>query len=209
MRRRSGKTAVTFLPEQVTDRAVRPQERGPWAAFVAWWGPRPVAQITIILALGALLLWFGLNAAAALQRAGISPGFDFLGRAANFQIGEAPIPFQAGDTYLRAISVGLLNTLKAALSGCLFATCLGVALGVLSLTPSRIIRALVRGYIEVIRNTPLLLQLFFWIALARALPGPRQAPEAFGVVLSNRGIFVPALTAPEGWALPLAGGGWR
>lgn len=196
---------MTFLPENLTDRALRPQERGPWAAFVAWWGPRPFAQIAVILGLAALLLWFGHNAAAALHRAGISPGFAFLSRTANFQIGEAPIPFQAGDTYLRAIAVGLLNTLKAALSGCLFATILGVALGVLSLTPSRVVRVLVRAYIEVIRNTPLLLQLFFWIALAHALPGPRQAPSALGVVLSNRGIFVPALTAPEGWTLPLAG----
>jgi general L-amino acid transport system permease protein len=162
-----------------------------------------MAQIAVILAIGVLMVWFGHNVALALHRAGISPGFAFLTRTANFQIGEAPIPFQAGDTYLRAIAVGLLNTLKAALSGCLFATVLGVALGILSLTRSRLVRVLVRGYIEVIRNTPLLLQLFFWIALAHALPGPRQAPAVLGVVLSNRGIFVPSLTAPTGGLLPL------
>ncbi len=178
--------------------------RGRWAALVDWWGPHPLSQAAVILGIAAVLFWLGTNVAASLRSAGITPGFDFLFRSANFQIGEASIAFQAGDTYLRAITVGLLNTLKVAVAGCLLATILGVAIGVAGLSENPFLGAIVRAYVEIVRNTPLLLQLFFWIALARALPGPRQAPGGAGFYLSNRGIFMPALTAPSGWILPLA-----
>lgn len=180
-----------------------PGERRLWTALVEWWGPHPWLQLAAILVIAALLAWFGLNAAAALARSGISPGFAFLGHAAGFQIGEAPIGFQAGDTYLRAIAVGAVNTLRVAAVGCVLATVLGVGIGVVGLAANPILSAIVRIYIEVIRNTPLLLQLFFWIAVARSLPGPRQALGGFGVLLSNRGVFVPLPVAETGLLLPL------
>lgn len=188
----------------VEDGASHPLQRGRWAALVEWWGPRPMAQAAVILGIAVVLFWFGMNVAASLARSGITPGFGFLSRAANFQIGETSIPFHAGDTYLRAIAVGLLNTLKVAVAGCVLATVLGVAVGVAGLAGNPILGGLIRGYIEVVRNTPLLLQLFFWIALARTLPGPKEAPGGAGFYLSNRGVFVPAPTAPSGWLLPLA-----
>nr|WP_255607504.1 ABC transporter permease subunit [Ancylobacter sp. Lp-2] len=129
-----------------------------------------------------------------MARIGISPGFGFLDRAANFEIGESPIAFSAGDTYARAIFAGLLNTFKVAILGCVLATVLGVALGVARLSGNLLLAGLVRGYVEIVRNTPLLLQLFLWIALAHALPGPRQALVLFDTVfLTNRGVFVPRL----------------
>lgn len=192
------------LPVRSDGQGPHPFARDRFAALAEWWGPRPWSQIAVILGIAALLLWFGMNVAAALQRAGITPGFDFLLRTANFQIGESSLAFQAGDTYLRAIAVGMVNTLKVAVAGCLLATCLGVAIGIGGLSANPLLGGLVRIYIETIRNTPLLLQLFFWIALARNLPGPKQAPGGAGFYLSNRGIFVPALTSAGGWLLPLA-----
>ncbi|RWR34629.1 ABC transporter permease subunit [Sinirhodobacter populi] len=181
---------------------VRPRgRRGRWSALAEWWGPRPWTQIAVILGIAAVFLWLGLNVAEALRRAGISPGFAFLGRSAGFQIGEAPIAFSAGDSYLRAILAGLLNTLKVAVAGCVLTTILGVAVGVAGLSGNPLMSRLVKIYIEVIRNTPLLLQLFFWIALARNLPGPRQAFGAAGVLLSNRGIFLPMPVVETGWLL--------
>lgn len=174
----------------------------PWHAFAAWWGPRPWSQLAVILAITAILYWFGLNIAASLARAGIRPGFDFLWNAANFQIGETPIAFRAGDTYLRAILVGLVNTLRVAVAGCGLATVLGVAFGILSLSGNPLVTRLVRLYVEVIRNTPLLLQLFFWIALFRNLPGPRQALGGAGFYLSNRGAFLPAVQFGHPLVLP-------
>ncbi len=180
-----------------------PNQRGRWPALIEWWGPRPWAQIAVILGIAAVLVWFGMNTVEALHRAGISPGFAFLGRTAGFQIGEAPIPFAAGDSYLRAIMAGLLNTLKVAMAGCILATVLGVAVGIAGMAGNPVLGRVVKIYIEIIRNTPLLLQLFFWVALARNLPGPRQAFGGGGILLSNRGVFLPAPTLETLWPLLL------
>ncbi|WP_287205909.1 ABC transporter permease subunit [Mesorhizobium sp.] len=85
---------------------------------------------------------------------------------ANFEIGEAPIAFKAGDPYAWAILAGFLNTLKVAALGCVLATVLGDVFGVAGLSGNLLLGGLVRWYVETIRNTRLLLQLFFWLSLA-------------------------------------------
>jgi general L-amino acid transport system permease protein len=168
-----------------------------------WWGHHPIAQLAVITSFVALLVYLGINVTTTMTRIGVSPGFDFLWRSANFEIGESPIAFEAGDPYLRSMLAGLLNTLKVALFGCIFATILGVAVGVAGLSGNLLLAFLVRWYVEVIRNTPLLLQLFFWISLAKAFPAPRQAGSLFGsIYLTNRGVYVPTVSV-EG--LPLTG----
>ncbi|WP_350297319.1 amino acid ABC transporter permease [Agrobacterium arsenijevicii] len=159
--------------------------------------------MAIIASFVALLVYLGINVTTTMTRIGVSPGFDFLWRSANFEIGESPIAFAAGDPYLRAMLAGLLNTLKVALFGCIFATILGVILGVAGLSGNLLLASLVRWYVELIRNTPFLLQLFFWISLAKAFPAPRQASALLGsIYLTSRGVYVPTVSM-EG--LPLAG----
>ncbi|WP_281036614.1 MULTISPECIES: amino acid ABC transporter permease [unclassified Rhizobium] len=159
--------------------------------------------MAIIASFVVLLVYLGINVTTTMTRIGVSPGFDFLWRSANFEIGESPIAFAAGDPYLRAMLAGLLNTLKVALFGCIFATILGVILGVAGLSGNLLLASLVRWYVELIRNTPLLLQLFFWISLAKAFPAPRQASALLGsIYLTNRGVYVPTVSM-EG--LPLNG----
>lgn len=171
-----------------------PEGPGPIRRVAAWWGPRPVLQIAAILAVAALFAVLGRNTAETMARIGVTPGFAFLGRAANFEIGESPISFHAGDTYARAILAGLLNTVKVAVLGCVLATVLGVALGVARLSGNLLLSGLVRWYVEIVRNTPLLLQLLFWISLAQAFPAPRRAITVFDAVfLTGRGVFVPGL----------------
>lgn len=169
----------------------------------AWWGGWPIGQFAFLAAC-ALLGWLFIQSVLeTMARVGILPGFGFLTGSANFEIGESPIAFRAGDTYLRAILAGLLNTLKVSLLGCVLATILGVAVGIASLSRNLLLSGLVRWFIEITRNTPLLLQLFFWMSLAKALPAPRQASALFGTVfLTNRGIYTPAL-ALEGGPLGL------
>jgi len=163
---------------------------------VAWWGAWPLAQALVVAATVALIYLLAANASATMQRLGITPGFGFLGHSANFEIGESVIAFRAGDPYLRAILAGLVNTVKVAALGCVLATILGVALGIAGLSGNLLLATLVRWYVEIVRNTPLLLQLFFWIALAKAFPPPRQALSAFDALfLSNRGVYVPAVGA--------------
>lgn len=139
-----------------------------------------------------LFWWLGANTLDTMARAGITPGFDFLRRSANFEIGESLISYSSADTYGRAILVGLLNTIRVAMLGCVLATVLGVVLAVMRLSGNPLLKWLIQGYIEVVRNTPLLLQLFFWSALTKALPAPRQAISLgeFGF-LSNRGVYIP------------------
>ena len=181
------------------------QGSGTLHRIAEWWGPRPITQVAVIAAALGLFLYLSNNAIVATSSYGT--GFDFLRYSANFQIGESSIiPFQAGDTYARAIIVGLINTLKVAVLGCVLATILGVLIGVAGLSSNLLLAGLVRWYIEAIRNTPLLLQLFFWIALAKALPPPRQAIGMFDAVfLTNRGVFIPGIvidgTSWATWAL--------
>lgn len=165
----------------------------------AWWGGWPIGQLAFLVVCALLGAFFVLNVLQAMARIGILPGFGFLSSSANFEIGESSIPFRAGDTYLRAILAGLLNTLKVSLLGCLFATILGVAVGIAGLSRNLLLSGLVRGFIEITRNTPLLLQLFFWMSLAKALPAPRQASALFGTVfLTSRGVYLPSISLEGG-----------
>jgi general L-amino acid transport system permease protein len=137
--------------------------------------------------------WFLVaNALDALARLGISTGFGFLAQPAGFGIGEAPIPFTAEDSYLRAFGVGLLNTLKVSALGVVLATLVGVLAGLGRLSGNIFVSAIATGYVELFRNTPQLLQIVFWYSLATNLPRPRQALEPIaGVFLSNRGLYLP------------------
>ncbi|MDB5375830.1 MAG: transporter permease [Rubritepida sp.] len=173
--------------------------------------PRDIALQAALLAvlLGAFAWCLG-NAADALGRRGIAMGFSYLWEQAGFGIGESAIPFQPSDTYARAFLVGLLNTLKVSAFAIVAATILGVALGLMRLSPNLGARALSGAYVELFRNTPQLLQIIFWYWLITRLPGPRQALRPMeGLLISNRGVML-AWPQPHpawemaGWAL-LAG----
>lgn len=161
--------------------------RRPGAAMLA-------AQVALIGGLIAVAAVLGWNLVGNMHRLGLTPGFAFLGHAANFEIGESLFAYAAGDSYARAIAVGLGNTVRVAVIGCVATTVIGVALGIARLSTNPLLSRAVQAYVEVVRNTPLLLQLFFWSATIRALPGPRQALQPIpGVYLSNRGLFLPWL----------------
>jgi len=143
-----------------------------------------------------LLVWFLVsNTMSNLTARNISTGFDFLGQEAGFAIGESLIAYQPADTYGRAIWVGAVNTLRVAVLGIVLATVLGTTIGIARISRNWLIARLAGVYVEVMRNVPLLLQLFFWYALiTENMPGPRQAHHPMpGVFLSNRGLEVPGL----------------
>ncbi|RFB81458.1 ABC transporter permease subunit [Methylovirgula sp. 4M-Z18] len=139
-----------------------------------------------------------------MDRLGMAPSLSYLWQPASFDISESLIPYQAGDPYWLAILVGLLNTLKLAFFGCLLATVLGVVLGVARLSGNPLLSRLVQIYVELIRNTPLTLQLFFWIATTHALPPARQALQPLpATYLSVRGVFLPWFDVSGGSLWPL------
>lgn len=157
-----------------------------------------------ILVVGAVVLvgWFLIsNTLDNLARRSIATGYDFLEREAAFGIGESLIDYSPKDSYGRAFLVGVLNTLKVSVIGVLLATIIGTVVGVARLSSNWLIAKLASTYVEIVRNIPPLLQLFFWYALvAESLPPVRQALNPVpGVFLSQRGLRVPVPAADPVW----------
>ena len=151
-----------------------------------------VWQVLVVGIIGAIVWWLWSNTVHNLEVRRIATGFGFLGREAGLPIAESVIEYSPTDTYLRALTVGLLNTPKVAIVGIILATLFGTLIGIARLSRNWLLSKIAGVYIEVIRDLPLLLQLLFWYAILQALPGPRQAihPMA-GVFLSNRGLKLP------------------
>jgi general L-amino acid transport system permease protein len=161
--------------------------------------PRLRALVYQASALGVALFiaWYLVsNTLANLEERNIASGFAFLGSEAGFAIGETSfLSHSAADTYLRALAVGVANTFRVALIGIVAATVLGMLIGLAKLSRNWLLAKLAGGYVEFIRNVPLLLQLFFWyVLITEYLPLPRAALEPLpGIYLSNRGIFFPVV----------------
>lgn len=172
-----------------------PSGPGPVSRLRSWIGPLPLQQGLLFVGVLLLFAFLGQNTADSMHRMGLTPGFAFLSHQANFEIGESLFSYSAGDSYARALGAGIANTIKVAVVGCLLATVLGVALGIARLSGNLLLASLVHGYVELLRNTPLLLQLFLWSAIIHTLPPPRGAYTFLGsVYLSNRGVYLPSLS---------------
>lgn len=160
-------------------------------------------QIIAILAVIGIAIYLIHNTVTNLNSRGITSGFAFLDRAAGFGIVQHLIDYEQGDTYGRVFFVGLLNTLLVSALCIVFASFIGFFLGLARLSENWLLRKLSTIYIETFRNIPPLLQIFFWyFAVLRNLPGPRQAIGAMDLLfLSNRGLYIPSPQLGEGlWA---------
>jgi general L-amino acid transport system permease protein len=161
-------------------------------------------QALLIAALAALIGYGWRNAVANMEARGIPMGFGFWNQTAGFAINQSLIDYSALSTYGRAFWVGLCNTLLVSAISIALATPLGFAVGVARLSPNWILAKIALLYVELLRNTPLLLQLLFWYnAVLKSLPGPRQSLDWGGLVLlNNRGLFLPRpLFADAAWAM--------
>ena len=149
-------------------------------------------QVVVVGIVVSIVWWLWSNTVHNLEVRRIATGFGFLGREAGLPIAESLIDYNPTNSYLRALIVGLLNTLKVAVVGIILATVFGTLIGIARLSKNWVLRTLSATYVEVIRDLPLLLQLLFWYAILQGLPGPRQALHpAEGVFLSNRGLKLP------------------
>jgi general L-amino acid transport system permease protein len=158
------------------------------------------------LLFAAALVWIGYeivaDARANLQSQRITSGFGFLANTAGFDVSQSLIPYSGSDSYARVFLVGLLNTLVVAIIGIFFATVIGFLVALGRLSPNWLLSRICGGYIELVRNLPLLFQILFWyLAVLGALPGPRQSISLFGgIFLSNRGLAVPKPISTAGFA---------
>ncbi|ETR75098.1 amino acid ABC transporter permease [Afipia sp. P52-10] len=157
------------------------------------------------LAFVAFVIWLGYeiysNAQANLQAQRIATGFGFLQNTAGFATSQNLIPYQESDTYLRVFFVGLLNTLLVSVIGIILATIIGFLVGLGRLSPNWLVSRLSGGYVEIVRNLPLLFQLLFWyLAVLATLPPPRQSLSLFDAVFINsRGLIVPRPVGEPGF----------
>ena len=172
----------------------------------------------------AALVWIGYeivaNARANLEAQRITSGFGFLDHTAGFDVSQNLIPYTGSDTYTRVFFVGLLNTLLVSVIGIFFATLIGFLVALGRLSPNWLLARISGGYVEAIRNVPLLFQILFWyLAVLGALPNPRQSISLFGsFFLSNRGLVIPRPVGNPGFepfvlavlvAIIVAVGLWR
>ena len=152
-----------------------------------------VVQILFVAALAWIAYEIVANARANLQTQRITAGFGFMANTAGFDVNQNLIPYSGSDSYTRVFLVGLLNTLAVSVVGIFFATILGFLVALGRLSPNWLLARIAGGYVELIRNLPLLFQILFWyLAVLAALPNPRQSISLFGsFFLSNRGFVVP------------------
>lgn len=164
-------------------------------------------QIAMVVAVALLVWWLQSNAAYNLERQGKSTGFGFLGQTAGFQISFSLIPYDRASTYFGVYLVGLLNTLLVAVVGIVLATLLGFTIGIARLSPNWIIRKLAMIYVEIMRNMPLLLQLFFWyFLLLNAMPNVRQSYSLGDIAfLNQRGLYLPSIVTDGRFFIIVAG----
>lgn len=150
----------------------------------------------------ALLYFFGNiigNTLANMEATGIKTGFDFLGASAGYDVLMSLISFESTDTYLRIFVVGFLNTLLVSGIGIFFATVLGFVFGVMHFSKNWLVKKLAQVYVEIFRNVPLLLQVFFWyFAVLSSLPGARQSLSLGEAIFLNvRGLYLPKLVGGD------------
>ncbi|HHV66981.1 MAG TPA: ABC transporter permease subunit, partial [Ochrobactrum intermedium] len=153
------------------------------------------------------IYWIVGNTVTNLQRANIASGFGFLSGRAGFDISQTLIQYSSDSNYGRAFLVGLMNTLYVAALGVVTASIIGFLVGIGRLSRNWLIRKICTVYVEVFRNIPPLLVIFFWyFGVLSVLPQARDSIALpLGTYMNNRGFFMPAPVWGEGaWLLPVA-----
>lgn len=150
-------------------------------------------QALMVIVVVGFIAYLVNNALTNLEQRGITTGFNFLDQTAGFGILMSLIEYSSESTFGRTFYVGLLNTLLISGLGILLATVLGFVMGIARLSKNWLIKKIAAAYIEVFRNIPLLLQIFFWyFAVLQSLPSPRQSIEVGGFFFNVRGLYAPA-----------------
>jgi general L-amino acid transport system permease protein len=156
-----------------------------WSGFVV--------QLLFVAALSWIAYEIVANARANLQAQRITAGFGFLANTAGFDVSQNLVSYSGSDPYTRVFLVGVLNTLIVSVIGIFFATIIGFFVALGRLSPNWLLSRISGGYVELIRNLPLLFQILFWyLAVLAALPNPRQSISIFdSFFVSNRGLVIP------------------
>ncbi len=164
-------------------------------------------QAAVLIGVVGLAASFILIARQNLLSQGIATGFGFLDRSTGWPINFALIEVSDRSSYARMLVAGLLNTLLVGLLGLIASTIIGLFIALARISSNAVLNLIGTVYVEVFRNVPLILQVFFWYAVMTHLPSPRQAISLGGAgYISNRGIMLPALELGAPGVLMLVAG---
>ena len=152
-----------------------------------------IPQVLTVLFIVLVVIYFTINAQNNMGNRGISFGFGFLSQESSFDITFSLIDYDGSHSYARAFLVGLLNTILVSVIGIFFATILGVTVGIARLSQNYLISKAAEWYVEIFRNIPLILQIFFWyFAALRALPLSENSINFYDISFLNvKGWYVP------------------
>jgi general L-amino acid transport system permease protein len=186
----------------------------PRAAIPFWRDVRVLAILSQVAVLATVVLIGGFllnNLVTAMDEKGFFPDLSFLGLTAGFEIAEKVVPYEPSNTYADALLVGLLNTLMVSLVGVVLATFLGLVVGIARLSRNWLVSRLALGYVELFRNTPLLLQLFvIYFVVFLQMPPVRESITLPGSIYVNqRGVYLPRpelTSAGSPWLLSVVAG---
>lgn len=144
-----------------------------------------------------------VNTQANLESRNIASGFGFLSLESGMPVSNSLLPYSPADSYGYAFLIGIINTLYVAFLGIILSTVLGIIIGVARVSSNWLISKLAEIYVEILRNIPLLLTLFFTYSIVLAtLPGPKKSLNPFaGFFLNNRGIYLPRPLPESGFTI--------
>lgn len=172
---------------------------------------RVIAQMFFIAVIIAGIWWLFSNLQGNLKAFGMRIGFSFLTNTAGFPISEG-LHYNPTDVNGYAFLVGIVNTLRISVIGIVFATIIGVVIGISRLSSNWLVKKLAGIYVEVVRNIPLLVQLFFWYfaVMLTSLPVVKNSIRLPGsIYLTRRGVYLPWVTLAESfgaWVWYIVGG---
>ncbi|NJK45311.1 MAG: ABC transporter permease subunit [Pleurocapsa sp. SU_196_0] len=157
-----------------------------------------IAQVVFLVVVIALIALVINNINTGLKKQNLNFTFDFLSQTAGFSIAEGTafgVPYDASsDNFYKVIALGLYNTLRVAITGMVLATLLGVVMGIARLSSNWLVNRIALVYVEILRNTPVLVQLFVWyFVVVLALPPISGVQPILGTYLSNSGLAMPWL----------------
>ncbi len=159
-----------------------------------------VYQVVVFVLLVVFIYWIIGNTVENLRRANIASGFGFLNGRAGFDVSQNLIEFSSDSTFARALVVGFINTLVVAITGIVTASIVGFLVGIGRLSRNWLIQKICTVYVELFRNIPPLLVIFFWyLGVLSVLPLPRDSIDLpLGSYLNSRGLYLPRFVWGDG-----------
>ncbi len=163
-----------------------------------------VAQVLLLAATVGSMWFLATQAGDNLKAHNIPTDFGFLEEPVMIQLSEGIDTHP--DTGARALWVGMVNTIRMATVGILFASILGMVVGLARLSDNWLVRRLGTMWVETLRNIPLLVQMIFYFSVLTTLPrvGLGTGPINGWFHVSNKGISMPRVHIADGfyqWAV--------